>query len=195
MNLRLTLAMLLLACAMATMGGCAGAPNSPYAAADPGRRDSQRAESLSREAADLVGSDPERAERLLREALAADLFCGPAHNNLGVLFLESGRLYEAASEFEWARKLMPGHPDPRLNLGLVLERGGRVDEAIEAYRSALVVAPEHLPSVQALARCQIRHNRRDTGTVAHLEKIAMDADRDWRVWARDQLLAAHNEQH
>jgi hypothetical protein len=51
------------------------------------------------------------------EALSADLFFGLAHNNLGVLYLKEDKLYEAANEFEWARKLMPGHPDPRMNLG------------------------------------------------------------------------------
>ena len=33
------------------------------------------------------------------------------HGNLGVLYLNRGELYEAASEFEWARRLLPGHPD------------------------------------------------------------------------------------
>ena len=93
-----------------------------------------RAQELSSRAADLVESDPEAAERMLREALGADLFFGPAHNNLGVLYLREGKLYEAAGEFEWARKLVPGHPDPRMNLALTLEQAGQVDEAIRTYR-------------------------------------------------------------
>lgn len=52
------------------------------------------------------------------------MFNGPAHNNLGVLFLERGQLCKAANEFEWTRKLLPGHPDPRVNLALTLERAG-----------------------------------------------------------------------
>jgi len=35
--------------------------------------------------AGLIDSDPAKAAELLREALTADLFFGPAHNNLGVL--------------------------------------------------------------------------------------------------------------
>jgi Flp pilus assembly protein TadD len=54
-----------------------------------------------------MDSEPEKAERLLREALTADLWHGPAHNDLGVIHLRRNELYEAASEFEWARKLMP----------------------------------------------------------------------------------------
>lgn len=63
-----------------------------------------------------MGRDIAKAERLFRSALAADPYCGPAHNDLGVVYLKGGQLYEAAAEFDWARKLMPGHPDPRLNL-------------------------------------------------------------------------------
>jgi len=43
------------------------------------------AQALSMEEADLIDSDSARAEELLRATLTADLFSGPAHNNLGVL--------------------------------------------------------------------------------------------------------------
>lgn len=171
--------------------GCAGRSarsTSPYAPLSETERDPQEAQRLNDEAAKLMSSDPEKAEALLRRALTADLYHGPSHNNLGVLELSRGRLYEAASEFEWARKLMPGHPDPRLNLGIALERAGRVDEAIESYRAALEVYPGHLPSMQALARCQIRHARTDDATGAMLDDIAMRGDSEWRRWARTQRL-------
>src|SRR5690606_18421628 len=102
------------------------------------------AEKLNRRGADLIQSDPAEAEVLLREALTKDLFFGPAHNNLGVVYLAQGKLYEAANEFEWARKLLPGNPDPRINLALCMERAGRTEEARQAYDSALEVAPESL---------------------------------------------------
>lgn len=171
--------------ALLSMFGCASR-SGPYQPADPQRRDTAKAESLTRQAADLIETDPAEAERLLRAALTADLFHGPAHNNLGVIYLNAGKLYEAAGEFEWARKLMPGHPDPRLNLGLALERGGRIDEALDAYRAALSLAPEHLPTAQALARCQLRHTRTDAQTPALLTIIELRGDPAWRTWAADQ---------
>lgn len=171
-----------------SMSGCASG-TGPYQPADPQRRETDKAESLTRQAADLIESDPAEAERLLRAALTADLFHGPAHNNLGVVYLNAGKLYEAAGEFEWARKLMPGHPDPRLNLGLALERGGRIDEAIDAYRAALSLAPEHLPTAQALARCQLRHARTDAGTGTLLTMIELRGDPAWRTWAADQQMS------
>lgn len=167
--------------------GCASSIG-PYVAVRPEHRDTARAEALTRQAADLIQTDLEQAERLLREALTADLFHGPAHNNLGVIYLKDGRLYEAAGEFEWARKLMPGHPDPRLNLGLALEQGGRIDDAIDAYRSALDVAAEHPATVQALVRCQLRYGRTDAMTSKYLDLIALRGEPHWREWARGMEL-------
>ncbi|MBK9189388.1 MAG: tetratricopeptide repeat protein [Phycisphaerales bacterium] len=139
------------------------------------------------EAADLIATDPPRAEALLRDALNADLYNGPAHNNLGAVFLSQGKLYEAAGEFEWARKLMPGHPDPRLNLALVLEKAGRTDEALATYATALEVFPAHIPSMQALTRLQLRAGRADDRTAEMLDEIALRGESTlWRDWARLQ---------
>lgn len=150
-----------------------------------------------------------RTESLLRQALIADLYCGPAHNNLGIVYLSQssvaegcgsdasgdggggtvtgGKLYEAASEFEWARKLMPGHPDPRMNLALTLERAGKFDDAIATYRTALESNSSHLPSMQALARLQIMHRRTDERTNDYLSEIAIRGDARWSEWARGVL--------
>lgn len=151
-------------------------------------RNPLEAHRLTLEAAARIGEDPEIAERLLREALSHDLYHGPAHNNLGAIYLARGELYEAASEFEWARKLMPGHPDPRLNLGLALEKAGRASEAVEAYRTALDVYPGHLPTFQALSRCQLRHGLTDDQTRDRLQEIALRGDVEWRAWAMEWLL-------
>ncbi len=168
--------------------GCAG-NKSPSTSVSAGTRDPARAQQLTLQAADLLDSGPEklaRAESLLRDALAADLFHGPAHNNLGVVYLKQSKLYEAANEFEWARKLMPGHPDPRVNLGVTLERAGRMDDALQAYTSALEAYPDHLPATQALVRLQIRTGRTDTHTRPRLESIALRGDPTWQTWARLQ---------
>ena len=140
------------------------------------------------EAAELMSSDPMKAEELLKEALTADAFFGPAHNNLGAALLKRDQLYEAANEFEWARKLMPGHPDPRMNLALTLERAGRIDEALATFNSALEVYPGHIPTMQALARLQLKHKRTDDRTLGMLKEIALSGETDqWRQWAQSQM--------
>ncbi len=167
--------------------GCRAAGTGPYAPGSQAQRDPVRAQELSARAADLIGTDAVAAEALLREALGADLFFGPAHNNLGVVYLKQGKLYEAAGEFEWARKLMPGPPDPRMNLALTLEQAGKADEAIATYKTALEVWPGHIGSIEALAKLNVEGGRSDPELAGWLEEIATRGETErWREWARGE---------
>lgn len=166
--------------------GCASA-RGPYSPRPESTRDSIKAQRLTQQAA--KETDPSRAEELLREALSADIFFGPAHNNYGVLLLKKGMLFEAAQEFQWAQKTLPGHPDPRMNLALTLEKAGRTDEALTAYTSALEVYKDHIPTIQAMTRLKIKSGRMDDSTRAALEEIAFKGETEaWRSWARTQLV-------
>ena len=189
MSRRPILASILVIIAGRWVVGCASHGGSgPYAPQAEAARDGIRAQKLTQDAAAILDKDPVKGERLLREALTADLYNGPAHIDLGVLFLEQGKLYEAAGEFEWARRLLPGHPDPRMNLAVVLERAGRVDEALTNYRSALEVYPEYLPAVQGLARLQVKSGKTDAHTRTLLQDVALRGETDrWKEWARTAL--------
>lgn len=180
--------LLAMAASSVEMSGCASrerTPPSPYVTATEADRSTSKAEQLTRQAERLLESDPPDAERILREAIAWDIYHGPAHNNLGVLCLRQGRLYEAANEFEWARKTMPGHPDPRFNLALTFERAGRTDEALAMYGTALEVYDGHIASVQAIARLQVKRGRADARTREFLSEIALRGESErWREWAR-----------
>lgn len=84
---------------------------------------------------------------------------------------------------------MPSHPDPRLNLALTLEQAGQINNAIDTYRTVTEVYPEHLPTIQTLNLCQLRHHRADRELRQQLEVIAMRSDhRVWRQWARERLV-------
>ena len=211
-------AIIVLLAAACVLPACSPTRSGPYAPQTETLRDPAQAQRLALEAAAILdalatrdeipsgapghaehraatAAELARAESILRAALSADLYCGPAHNNLGVVYLTMSppRLYEAASEFEFARKLMPGHPDPRVNLALALERAGKPDDAIAACRSALDARPGHLPAIQALARTQIKHRRAtpaDPATRALLEDLALRSDPAWANWARVQLAKA-----
>lgn len=180
---------LIILCVSACLAGCASKPTGPYAPAGEASRNPEKAEQLNQRAADLMDTDPEKAEKLLREALTCDLFNGAAHNNLGIILMERGLLFEAAGEFEWARKLLPGHPDPRMNLAYTLELAGRTDEAISTFRTALEVYPDHLPTMQALSRLQVRSGKQDAETPRMLKEVAMRGETpEWRDWARLQMV-------
>lgn len=151
-------------------------------------QDTPAAERLSREAADLIYSKPREAEALLLKALAADQFYGPAYNNLGVVYLRGNDLYKAATEFETARKLMPGNPEPRQNLAMTYERAGRTPEALESYRAALEAQGDHIASIQGLTRLEVSTGKADPATAARLEIIALRGTTPaWREWARLEL--------
>ncbi len=178
------------ALALVLAAACRSAGSGPYERPGEGGRNTFRAQELNAEAADLIASEPGEAEDLLRAALTADIFFGPAHNNLGVLHLKAGRLYEAAEEFEWARKLMPGHPDPRMNLALTLEQAGKTDQAIQTYKTALEVWPGHIGTVQALARLDVTSSRNDPELGAWLDQIAIQGETErWREWARRRRIS------
>jgi tetratricopeptide (TPR) repeat protein len=186
--------MLKISLLIATLGtqlllhSCRSAPPiSPYAPQAPTAGESSLALKRSQEAMAIWKQDPKAAEALLREALSLDLFCGQAHNNLGVLFLEQGKLYEAAQEFEWAKKLLPGNPDPRVNLALVLERAGRLEEAYQNYTAALEATPEYLAAIQGAALLACRTQRAEPRLAAWLQRIALSEDPSWASWAKEQL--------
>lgn len=170
--------------------GC-GSARGPYSDDGSAHRDIAKAERVYQEALAVIDKDATAAEKLLRDAMGFDLYHGPAHNNLGVLLLKQGRLYDAAEEFEWARKLLPGFPEPRVNLAIALERGGKHADAIDAARTALEVRPGNLPALQTLTYIQVNQAMTDDHTLANLDRIvARSVDPLWRTWAelhRDRL--------
>lgn len=177
------------AVAMAQLPGCASLHSSPDLPTTGG--DSRaRAVALFEESKAASPADPARVEALLRESIQADPYFGPARNNLGSLLLAQSppALFEAASELEWASKLMPGQPEPRFNLGFAFESAGRFPAALAAYESAIEASPGYLPALQAHSSLAIRLDKRGPRTRERLEQIAMNGSTpQWRAWAREQL--------
>ncbi|HOF17631.1 MAG TPA: tetratricopeptide repeat protein [Phycisphaerae bacterium] len=157
-------------------------------AADP-HRDTAAAQKLNAEAVKLIQDHHiDDAEKRLKAALAADLFFGPAHNNLGLVYFHQKKHYLAAWEFQYAAKLMPGKAEPRNNLGLVFEAVGKLDEAMESYEKALALEPESVDVAANLARAYVRKGRKDDKTRKLLGDVVMKDNRpDWIAWAREQL--------
>ena len=167
------------------LAGCRASSTGPYSPLVEGARDTTAAEKLNRKAADLIDTAPVEAESLLREALTKDVFYGPAHNNLGVVYMNQGKLFEAANEFEWARKLLPDSPNPRVNLALTMERAGRVEDAFRSYLAALEVAPESVAAIQGAAHNLLARSATDDRLNGWLRTISLRGESDaWRNWAR-----------
>lgn len=140
--------------------------------------------------------DYAKAERLLNEALVADVTYGPAHNSLGMLYYQQGKLYLAAWEFEYAAKLMPSMPEPYNNLGLVYEKAGKYDEAISYYAMALSHSDGNPEVVGNLVRTRMIVGDRDGEIKDMVSDLALNHPNPrWQKWARDQVALTNFHQN
>ncbi|HEY0838478.1 MAG TPA: tetratricopeptide repeat protein, partial [Azospirillum sp.] len=73
------------------------------------------------------------AERICRRALRLVPGHGVAHNNIGIVALDLGRLAEAEAAFRTALAVNPDDADAHFNLSLVLLKSGRLAEGWEEY--------------------------------------------------------------
>ncbi|MGH7995899.1 MAG: tetratricopeptide repeat protein [Opitutaceae bacterium] len=64
-----------------------------------------------------------------------------AHNNLGQIYLDQGRVDDALVQCRAAVRLKPGFPEVHNNLGLALARAGRLSEAVAQWTEALRLNP------------------------------------------------------
>lgn len=174
------------------LAGCSmghGASEYQTLAGTP-NRDSLTAQELNEDGLRLIEQgDLEGAERKFRKSLEHDLYYAPAHNNLGLVLLQTERCYEAAWEFNYAAKLVPRGSEPRENLGLLYENLGRLDRAVAEYEAALEIDPDSLVTMRHLARTLVKAGRKDDRLKSLLEKLLLiPSDGRWDVWVRGQLV-------
>jgi len=152
-------------------------------------RDTDAARRLSAQALPLIDQAKwNDAEAILQNALDADITYGPAHNNLGTVYMNEGNLYQAAWEFQYAAKLMPYQPQPKNNLGLALEAAGKLDDAVTCYDQALQIEPDNPDVLGNEARARIRRGDKDDKVRQLLEKLqTIDTRPQWVEWARERL--------
>lgn len=135
----------------------------------------------------MAQGDLQKAYDAFGRALAADVDYGPAHNNLGKIYFKQKDWYKAAWEFEYARKLMLKHAEPRNNLGLVLEEAGELDKAVDQYKEA-VNLDGNVEYRANLVRAMIRRGERTEEVRSLLQQVIDEDTRPtWAIWAKQQL--------
>jgi len=77
----------------------------------------------------------------------------------GDLFVELGRLADAAGSYYTATVWAPGNLHARMHLGSCLRRLGRWEEAVEAFQTVLHADPHRDPVRLELGDCLLRLNR------------------------------------
>lgn len=95
----------------------------------------------------------EDAETALQAALEIDPYMTDAHNNLGAVYDRLGRQADAEREYRKALE-DPTYPTPEkvyLNLGLLYDSQGRLDEAISMLRKGVGINPKYYQAQFELA--------------------------------------------
>jgi tetratricopeptide (TPR) repeat protein len=82
-------------------------------------------------------------ETLWRKTLAQNPNCWLAHNNLGIILEQSGRMSEAMEQYRETLRLKPDYAEGNNNMGNIMEKAGRPNEAIEYYRESLKTHPNY----------------------------------------------------
>jgi tetratricopeptide (TPR) repeat protein len=155
---------------------------------DPHRNTDAAREANARAVKLIKDSKLDDAQKELKTALNEDLFFGPAHSNLGLVYLKQKKYYLSAWEFQYAAKLMPGKAEPLNNLGLVYETVGKLDDAAQTYEQALKIEPQTAEIEANLARVYVRTNHKDDRTRQLLADVIMKDQRcEWVSWAKDRL--------
>jgi protein O-mannosyl-transferase len=82
-----------------------------------------------------------------------------AHNNLGLLLANAGRIPESIGQLQAAIKIEPDYLPALVNLGIAYSSSGRLPEAIQAFQSALRVDPDCFSAYDNLGVALLRMGR------------------------------------
>jgi tetratricopeptide (TPR) repeat protein len=105
-----------------------------------------------------------------------------AHNNLGLLLVEEGRVEEGMAHYRAALAAKPDDTFAENNLANALAQLGHDDEAMEHYRRALAIEPTHAEAHNNLGNVLARRG--------HLEEAM--AEYEAALGARPRYADAHN---
>jgi tetratricopeptide (TPR) repeat protein len=98
-------------------------------------------------------------------ALAGNPDSTVAHNNLGTVLLERGKVDEAAVHFHRALEIEPDHAMAHYNLGGVFRQKGQLDAAMAQFQSAVQLEPSHAMAHYNLGELYVQKGQLDDAIV------------------------------
>jgi tetratricopeptide (TPR) repeat protein len=110
-----------------------------------------------------------------------------AHNGLGMVAFESGRVEEAREWYQRAIRLSPGFTEGHKNLGVTFAAVGEWDQAIAAFERALAIDPGYAEARVNLGKVYERQGRWELALAAY-DRILHDDPGNASVLARTAWL-------
>lgn len=110
-----------------------------------------------------------------------------AHNGLGMVAFEAGRVEEAREWYERAIRLSPGFTEGHKNLGVTYAAAGEWDQAIAAFERALAIDPGYAEARVNLGKVYERQGRWELALAAY-DRILRDDPGNASVLARTAWL-------
>jgi tetratricopeptide (TPR) repeat protein len=99
------------------------------------------------------------SETLWNDTLEKNPESWMAHNNIGILLTEQGKLKEAIEHYSEALRIKPDHAKAHYNLGNALASQGRFAEAIVHYSEALRIKPDYTSAHNNLAVALLKQGK------------------------------------
>jgi len=111
-------------------------------------------------------------ETLWRTTLARNPECWMAHTNIGIVFLQQGKIDDAIAHYRLALQMQADSWDAEYNLGTALVAKGQVDEAILHCERAVGMRPTDPDAQVSLGDALLRKGRIDDA-IDHYQKAMM----------------------
>ena len=111
-----------------------------------------------------------------RDAIDVDPTLSLPHYDLGVVFNERGKIYDAIREYEKAIELDPNYAEPHNNLGNVFMSQEKIDDAIREYKKAIGIDPFYTNAHYNLGIVFMKQGEFDNAIREYQRAIEIDPD-------------------
>ncbi len=99
-----------------------------------------------------------------------------AHNGLGLILFQRGKVDEALAQYQKASEIDPYDPRPYNNIGLILYHKGQADEEIAQYQKALKIYPNFAEAHNNLGAALFSRGKEDEALAHFQEALRLKPD-------------------